>query len=282
MMVMPLLLNLSLAYACYFINDFLIKFYAPKLDTYALIKRRAYFTLPFALVWLILSEAWKIPPTIPSLIQVLLLAFICGLGLFFFVKANQHLTFPNVIALNLVGLVMQQFIAFSILQEQLKSSFPISMLLILVGVFTLASMPKLKKGLFYALLSTTFWSLGYSLLSIPLKVTSVAWTTLLIEAVILLVVLFGSKFTSRTKGNETNPRNTTWLFPIMGLLTICGSILFNYAYQNHQVSQVSLIYMLFYPLSVLVGKLYFGEHMSIKEWLGNLLIFSGVLYFLLF
>ena len=67
------------------------------------------------------------------------------------VKANQHLSFPNVMVLNLVGLVSQQFIAYSILQEELKSSFPISMILIIGGVFTLASIPALKKGLFYGI-----------------------------------------------------------------------------------------------------------------------------------
>jgi drug/metabolite transporter (DMT)-like permease len=281
-MATPLLLNLSLAYACYFINDFLIKFYAPKVDTFTLIRRRTYFTLAFGLVWLIASETWKTPPSLPTLLQVVGLAIICGIGLFFFVKANQHLSFPNVMALNLVGLVTQQFVAYTILQEQLKSSFLLSILLILIGVFTLATMPELKKGIIYALLSTFLWSLGYSLLSIPLKATSVAWTTLLIEVVILLLFLFGSNFSRRNKKPNTVSGKSNWLFPIMGLLTICGSMLFNHAYQNYQVSQVSLVYMLFYPLSVIVGHLYYGERLARREWIGNLLVLSGVLYFVLF
>jgi uncharacterized membrane protein len=281
-MVTPLLLNLSLAYACYFVNDFLIKFYASKLDAFTLIRRRTYFTLVFGLVWLITSETWKLPPSLPTLLQVVGLAIVCGIGLFFFVKANEHLSFPNVMALNLVGLVTQQFVAYTILQEQLKSSFLLSIVLILIGVFTLASVPELKKGIIFALLSTFFWSLGYSLLSIPLKATSVAWTTLIIEVVILLLFLFGSKIARRNNKPNTISGKSIWLFPIMGLLTICGGILFNHAYQNYQVSQVSLVNMLFYPLSVLVGSIYYGERLAMREWIGNLLVLLGVIYFIFF
>jgi drug/metabolite transporter (DMT)-like permease len=68
----------------------------------------------------------------------------------------------------------------------------------------------------------------------------------------------------------------------MGLLTICGSVLFNYAYQNYQVSQISILNILFFPLSALVSKVYFGEQLALREWLGNLLILLGVVYFQFF
>jgi uncharacterized membrane protein len=281
-MVTPLLLNLSLAYACYFINDFLIKWYAPKYTALKLIQRRTYFTLFFALLWLVLSRGWNPPPSLDTLLQIVVLAVVCGIGLFFFVKANQHLSFPNVMVLNLVGLVSQQFIAYSILQEELKSSFPITMVLIVGGVFTLASMPALKKGLIYGLLSTLFWSLGHSLLSIPLKATSVEWTTLILEAVILVVLLIVRKFWIQVEEKSTTSENSNWLFPLMGLLTICGSVLFNYAYQNYQVSQISILNILFFPLSALVSKFYFREQLEFREWLGNLLILMGVVYFQFF
>jgi uncharacterized membrane protein len=281
-MMSPLLFNLSLAYACYFINDFLIKWYASKYTALHLIQRRTYFTLFFAVVWLALSREWNMPPSLDTLFQIVLLSIVGGFGLFFFVKANQHLSFPNVMVLNLVGLVSQQFIAYSILQEELKSSFPFSMILIIGGVFTLASIPALKKGLFYGLLSTLFWSLGHSLLSIPLKATSVEWTTLIQEAVILLLLLFVRKSWIQGEERSTTSGNSNWLFPLMGLLTICGSVLFNYAYQNYQVSQISILNILFFPLSALVSKVYFGEQLALREWLGNLLILLGVVYFQFF
>ena len=278
----PLLFPLSLAYVCYFINDFLIKLYASKYTTVNLIQRRTYFTLLFAIIWLLLSGGWNIPPSPDTLLQIVVLAIVNGIGLFFFVKANQHLSFPNVMVLNLIGLVSQQFIAYSILQEELKSSFPISMVLIFGGVLTLASMPALKKGLVYGLLSTLFWSLGHSLLSIPLKATSVEWTTLILEAVIFLLLLIGRKFLIPGGEKCTTSENSNWLFPSMGLLTICGSVLFNFAYQNYQVSQISILNILFFPLSALVSKLYFGEQLAFREWLGNLLILVGVVYFQFF
>lgn len=281
-MATPILFILSLAYICYFINDSLIKFCAPKLDTLYLIRRRTYFTVFFSFVWLVISGGWSIPPSPVIFIQVVALAAICSIGLFFFVKANQHLSFPNVIVINLIGLVTQQFIAYGFLREELKSSFPISMLLIVIGVVTLASKPAFKKGVLYAFLSTFFWSMGYALLSIPLKATSVVWTTLIIETVILLLVLFGSKHLIQSEEKNIIPRKSNWLFPAMGLLTVCGSILFNYAYQHYLVSQVSLMYMLFYPLSILVSRLYFREGLSLREWLGNLLILLGITYFQFF
>lgn len=281
-MTKPLILILSLAYACYFINDLLIKNYAPKLNTVFLIKLRTFFSVSFAVVWLIISGDWIAIPTAITFIQIIAISIVCGAGLFLFIKANQHLSFPNVIAINLLGLITQQIIAYLFLQEDSKKSYPISILLIIVGLLILASVPKLKKGIIYALLSTLFWSVGYALLSVPLKHTTAGWGSFIMETVILISVLLGSKYLDQKKGRTILSLSSKGSFFLMGLLTISGSILFNYAYQNYQVSEVSLLYMLFYPSSILVSKLYFREKLELKEWLGNVFIICGVVYFQLF
>jgi drug/metabolite transporter (DMT)-like permease len=281
-MATPLILILSMAYACYFINDSLIKYYAPKLDTAYLIRRRTYFSILFASVWLFFSGEWMRVPSTTTTFQIIGIAVLCTAGLFFFVKANQYTSFPNVIVVNLMGLLTQQLVAYLFLQEELKQSYLTSMLLIFLGVFVLASIPNLKKGLFYALMSTLFWSLGYALLSVPLKYTSAVWGAFIVELVILLLALFGFKYLVRTQASVVSPQPSNSFFFLMGFLSIIGSILFNYAYQHYQVSQISLLYMLFYPLSILISKLFFREQLGIKEWIGNGFILTGIIYSQLF
>ncbi len=281
-MATPLILILFIAYACYFFNDLLIKYYAPKLDSVYLIRRRTYFSILFASIWLIFSGEWMRVPSYTATFQMIGIAVLCTAGLFFFVKANRYTTFPNVIAVNLMGLITQQLVSYLFLQEELKQSYTISVLFVLLGVFTLVTIPNLKKGLFFALLSTFFWSLGYALLSVPLKHTSVVWGAFIIEVVILLLVLFGFKYLEKTKALVVSQKPSNFLFFLMGFLSISGSTLFNYAYQHYQVSQISLLYMLFYPLSILISKLYFKEQLGLKEWIGNGLILIGILYSQLF
>jgi uncharacterized membrane protein len=151
--------------------------------------------------------------------------------------------------------------------------------LIITGVALLITVPKQKRGLIFALLSTLFWSLGYSLLSIPLKQTKVVWVTFIMECVILLLVV-GAGYLKFSIGKVGSNFNTpSYLFMLMALFTVLGSVLFNHAYQVYHVSEISLLYMAFFPVSALIGKLYFKERLGLIEWLGNILVVAGLLYF---
>ena len=145
-----------------------------------------------------------------------------------------------------------------------------------------ASVPKLQKGLFLALLSITCWSFGYSLLSIPLKHTAVTWSAFIMESTILFSAWLIYKLTRKDADQKVEKSPIKPLnFMIIAVLTTMGSLLIKQSYKEFQVGEISLLYLFLFPFSLLVSKWYFKEEISKREWLGTCIIFIGIALFVI-
>ena len=281
-MPLKLYLLVGLAYSCFFCTDILIRKYSVNANSFSFILKRSAYTVLLSFAVLVGSLTILTPPSGLVALQIIGISIICGMGLWFFILANRLISFPNVVVINLFGLLVQQLAARFILGEHFSPYFYPSLAICIVGLLVQASVPKLQKGLVLALLSITCWSFGYSLLSIPLKYTAVTWSAFIMESTILFSAWLIYKLTrkgadQKVEKSPIKPLN----FMIIAVLTTMGSLLIKQSYKEFQVGEISLLYLFLFPFSLLLSKWYFKEEISKREWLGTCIIFIGIALFVI-
>ena len=281
-MPLKLYLLVGLAYSCFFCTDILIRKYSVNANSFSFILKRSAYTVLLSFAVLVGSLTILTPPSGLVALQIIGISIICGMGLWFFILANRLISFPNVVVINLFGLLVQQLAARFILGEHFSLYFYPSLAICIVGLLVQASVPKLQKGLVLALLSITCWSFGYSLLSIPLKYTAVTWSAFIMESTILFSAWLIYKLTRKDADQKVEKSPIKPLnFMIIAVLTTMGSLLIKQSYKEFQVGEISLLYLFLFPFSLLVSKWYFKEEISKREWLGTCIIFIGIALFVI-
>jgi drug/metabolite transporter (DMT)-like permease len=281
-MPLKLYLLVGLAYSCFFCTDILIRKYSVNANSFSFILKRSAYTVLLSFAVLVGSLTILTPPSGLVALQIIGISIICGMGLWFFILANRLISFPNVVVINLFGLLVQQLAARFILGEHFSPYFYPSLAICIVGLLVQASVPKLQKGLVLALLSITCWSFGYSLLSIPLKYTAVTWSAFIMESTILFSAWLIFKLTRKDTDQKVEKSPIKPLnFMIIAVLTTIGSLLIKQSYKEFQVGEISLLYLFLFPFSLLVSKWYFKEEISKREWLGTCIIFIGIALFVI-
>jgi len=281
-MPLKLYLLVGLAYSCFFCTDILIRKYSVNANSFSFILKRSAYTVLLSFAVLVGSLTILTPPNGLVALQIIGISIICGMGLWFFILANRLISFPNVVVINLFGLLVQQLAARFILGEHFSPYFYPSLAICIVGLLVQASVPKLQKGLVLALLSITCWSFGYSLLSIPLKYTAVTWSAFIMESTILFSAWLIYKLTRKDADQKVEKSPIKPLnFMIIAVLTTMGSLLIKQSYKEFQVGEISLLYLFLFPFSLLVSKWYFKEEISKREWIGSFIIFVGIVLFVI-
>ena len=281
-MPLKLYLLVGLAYSCFFCTDILIRKYSVNANSFSFILKRSAYTVLLSFAVLVGSLTILTPPSGLVALQIIGISIICGMGLWFFILANRLISFPNVVVINLFGLLVQQLAARFILGEHFSPHFYPSLAICVLGLLVQASVPKLQKGLVLALLSITCWSFGYSLLSIPLKYTAVTWSAFIMESTILFSAWLIYKLTRKDADQKVEKSPIKPLnFMIIAVLTTMGSLLIKQSYKEFQVGEISLLYLFLFPFSLLVSKWYFKEEISKREWLGTCIIFIGIALFVI-
>jgi drug/metabolite transporter (DMT)-like permease len=281
-MPLKLYLLVGLAYSCFFCTDILIRKYSVNANSFSFILKRSAYTVLLSFALLVGSLTILTPPSVLVALQIIGISIICGMGLWLFILANRHISFPNVIVINLFGLLVQQLAARFILGEHFSPYFYPSLTICVLGLLVQASVPKLQKGLILALLSITCWSFGYSLLSIPLKYTAVTWSAFIMESTILFSAWLIYKLTRKDADQKIEKSPIKPLnFIIIAVLTTMGSLLIKQSYKEFQVGEISLLYLFLFPFSLLVSKWYFKEEISKREWVGSIIIFIGIILFVI-
>jgi len=281
-MPLKLYLLVGLAYSCFFCTDILIRKYSVNANSFSFILKRSAYTVLLSFAVLVGSLTILTPPSGLVALQIIGISIICGMGLWFFILANRLISFPNVVVINLFGLLEQQLAARFILGEHFSPYFYPSLAICIVGLLVQASVPKLQKGLVLALLSITCWSFGYSLLSIPLKYTAVTWSAFIMESTILFSAWLIYKLTRKDADQKVEKSPIKPLnFMIIAVLTTMGSLLIKQSYKEFQVGEISLLYLFLFPFSLLVSKWYFKEEISKREWIGSSIIFVGIVLFVI-
>lgn len=281
-MPLKLYLLVGLAYSCFFCTDILIRKYSVNANLFSFILKRSAYTVLLSFALLVGSLTILTPPSVLVALQIIGISIICGMGLWLFILANRHISFPNVVVINLFGLLVQQLAARFILGEHFSPYFYPSLAICVLGLLVQASVPKLQKGLILALLSITCWSFGYSLLSIPLKYTAVTWSAFIMESTILFSAWLIYKLTRKDADQKVEKSPIKPLnFIIIAVLTTMGSLLIKQSYKEFQVGEISLLYLFLFPFSLLVSKWYFKEEISKREWVGSIIIFIGIILFVI-
>jgi len=281
-MPLKLYLLVGLAYSCFFCTDILIRKYSVNANSFSFILKRSAYTVLLSFALLVGSLTILTPPSVLVALQIIGISIICGMGLWLFILANRHISFPNVVVINLFGLLVQQLAARFILGEHFSPYFYPSLAICVLGLLVQASVPKLQKGLILALLSITCWSFGYSLLSIPLKYTAVTWSAFIMESTILFSAWLIYKLTRKDADQKVEKSPIKPLnFIIIAVLTTMGSLLIKQSYKEFQVGEISLLYLFLFPFSLLVSKWYFKEEISKREWVGSIIIFIGIILFVI-
>lgn len=281
-MPIELLCTSILAYFLFLGADILTRKYSIQKDSLVFIWNRALITSLLASIWLIASGEFRNIPDLDILFKLIGSSLIVSLGIIGFVEANKHISLSNLISIHLVGIVLQQFAAVFLLHE------PATMLLITSGIISLAglgfhaSIPRNVIGLFWAIVSSFGWTVGYTVLSIPLKESNAIWGNLIVELTILLVSIV--MLVSKNQKFEILFTQKEFKKPlvIIGVITSLGAILVNYNYQKFLVSHIAMLGIWLYPITIILSRNIFGEKLTIKEWMGNLLILLGAILFLVF
>lgn len=266
----------------FFLADVFIKLGSNKHKAANLIYIRSIFTILFAGVWLISSGLISNTPQPIAFIQLIGCAFLCLGGLFFYVRSLQHMHFVNVSVIGICGALIHYLLGVYLNQESFNQWFYLAAALSISGILIQWRKQEQHKGLIEAVLSALLWGFGYALLSIPLQTSNPIWGAFIFE----LVALLGSAFYLIIKAPSfslLNPPIKDFKIFLVATFTIIGSIMMNYAYQQLQLSDLGFMQLSFFPYSILAGYFLFKEKLSNLEWLGNILVITGLLlyYFIL-
>jgi drug/metabolite transporter (DMT)-like permease len=263
----------------FFLADVCIKLGSIQLSASRLIYIRSIFTVLFSGIWLILSGEFATPPAAPDMAWLILCSILCAIGLFYYVKALQHLHFVNVAVIGIMGAFIHYGLAAFINNEQVNNWFYIASLFSSLGIAIQWKKTKAHAGLLEALISAICWGFGYALLSIPLANTSAEWGTFITEFSILLLAALTLIITDSEFTLLKPPLNNIYIIGI-AVFTILGSLLINLSYQLFSLNTLGFMQLAFFPYSLIAGYFLFKEKLNVWEWIGNTLVIIGlILYF---
>ncbi len=266
--------------AIFYIVDTLTRKNSINSSSIEFLARRSLFTFLFALVWLLASNKIDIHSlNFTNVFEVFLCSVLCGVGLYSFIEANKYLKFTNVLFIHAIGQILHQLLGFVMFEEIISLEYVISFLIALIGVLLQAKIPSNRKGLMWALISTLAWTIGYSLMSIPLKEIDLVLSVVIVEFTILIVSSLIIVYRGKSIKENFNKINGVYL--IIGLFTILGSYLINYSYKNFAISSIGWINLIFLPLIALFNRIIFRERLSRVEIVSNLLILTAFLFYVL-
>lgn len=266
--------------AIFYIVDTLTRKNSINSSSIEFLVKRSLFTFLFALLWLIVSNKIDFHSlNFTNVLEVFLCSVLCGLGLYSFIEANKYLKFTNVLFIHAIGQILHQLLGFVLFEEIISLEYVISFLIALIGVLLQAKIPSNRKGLMWALISTLAWTIGYSLMSIPLKEIDLVLSVVIVEFTILIVSSLIIVYRGKSIKENFNKINGVYL--IIGLFTILGSYLINYSYKNFAISSIGWINLIFLPLIALFNRIIFRERLSRVEIVSNLLILTAFLFYVL-
>jgi drug/metabolite transporter (DMT)-like permease len=217
-------------------------------------------------------------PDTTNLLAIIGCSVICGGGLFFYIKAVNLLHFSNAGSLYIVGNVVQHIIGTTIFHEIFHWTDIPAMLLMSFGCVYQLFTSKNHKGAVAVLLSTLCWSVGYTILSLPLKHTNIYWSVPIMEGTILIICFFISILQKEQHSTELQilkSRNTIPSFIIIGLSISLASYFNNVTYSSIPVSVISFLQLSLLPVTFLLSMRIFREKLSLIEWISFGTGFTG-------
>jgi drug/metabolite transporter (DMT)-like permease len=268
----------------FYVADILQKTTSEKRWTWAYLTIRTAYTFVIAILLTIFLFGFKEFPDLTTTLQIVGCSVVCGGGLFFYIRAVNQLKFSNVGSLYLIGNVLQHLIGILFLNESyLLSDIPAFILMSFGCIYQIIRTPSFK-GAGAVLLSSLFWTIGYILLSFPLKKTSVYWSVPLMEATILAVCIAVTFLSRKNHANDIkliNKEIHPLRFAFIGLLVSLGSYFNNMSFRDIPVSVISILQLSLVPITFILSLRIFKERLTTVEWISFATGFSGFALFVL-
>jgi len=241
---------------------------------------RSIYTCIFAFIWLLIFFNEQYYSSTFDLLNISASALLCGFAFYLFIISNKYLKFTNILFIQLIGYVLHQLIGYIIFNESLSQYYILASFLLIVGILIQIAIPNQLKGLMVALLSTFLWTIGYSLMSIPLKNVSTPLSVFVLEITLLLMYYL---LIFITKHKEQKIYLSEKNLPLFGVafLTIFGSFLLNFTYKYYNMSQIGLLNLVIMPLFIFISLRVNKEKLSLKEIISNAIILLGYIMALL-
>lgn len=242
---------------------------------------RSIYTSIFSIVWVLAYLNEQYFESIKDIYQIIAFSLLCGFGLYLFILSNKYLKFTNILFVQLIGHILHQFIGYILFRESLNEFYLFSSALLIIGIFIQTSIPNQRKGFIYALLSTVSWTLGYSLMSTPLKSVSTPLSVMILELTIMFTFLILFKLTSYTKSSMILLKDKMPALVLIASITIVGSFLLNYLYKNYLISEIGYVNLLIMPIFIFLSLRINKEAFSKKELIANGFILTAYIISLL-
>ncbi len=232
---------------------------------------RSIYTTIFAFIWLIIFINQQHFSSTIDLLKISASALLCGLAFYLFIISNKYLKFTNILFIQLIGHVFHQFIGYIIFKEPLSQYFIIASFLLMVGILMQIVIPNQTRGFLIALLSALLWTIGYSMMSIPLKNASTPLSVFVLE-ITLLLLFYTLILIIKNKGERIYLSGKKVPLFVIAFITIFGSFLLNYTYKNFNISLIGFLNLAILPVFIFISLRINKEKLSLKEIISNTII----------
>ncbi len=292
---MAFTLGIILALAAMFawgINKIFSKKALEKLDSYSVTLMSEMFYL-LTIAAAVLASAIMFgglrAPSVPDLIQIIVIAGIGALGIFFFNKGLKEglvsIVAPVAASYMVFAVIFSHFIwneNLTILQYAAAGIIFIGVALVSIDFSKLQgkNANKLKKGIKYALATALMWGIFFTLIKLPIRKLGSINATLFL-AIFSTLWLTVPLLSGKTKFSIKSLRKADkkiWFFIILaGSIMAIGDITNNLAMSAENVSLVVPITASSTLVSVVLAAIFLKEKLKINETIGIILAVIGIL-----
>ena len=274
----PEILYFYLNAGIFYLADILQKITSERRWTWGYLTIRTCYTFSIAFLITAFFIGFHNFPDFNTALQIAGCSVICGGGLYFYIRAVNHLKFSNAGSLYIIGNVIQALTGILLFNESFHWIDLPAFLLMSSGciyqIFTGTSF----KGAVSVLLSSLCWTFGYILLSFPLKHANVFWSIPLMEGTILIIclcVIWWNRKKHRTDIKEITQKTNAFQFLGIGLLVTAGSYFNNLSFRDIPVSLISILQLSVMPITLLLSLRIFRETLTKVEWISFATGFTG-------
>jgi drug/metabolite transporter (DMT)-like permease len=203
-------------------------------------------------------------------------------GLMFFLRGIQKAAVSVVVpvsSLKVFTILTAVFVVGEIWKTQYLYAFILStaglLFLFLQGTQS-EDASKVRKGIIYGLASSFFWGSSYALYTYPIQWWGPLGFSLIIETTAMLfglVLIIKDGLLGKLFQYVGSVHIQTYI--VQGILLVAGGLAINISYQYLPIMVINILIISSQLLSVLLGFMFFKERLSLKQWIGIVLIITS-------
>ena len=203
-------------------------------------------------------------------------------GLVFFLQGIQRAPVSVVVpvsSLKLFTILTAVFIVGEIWKTPYLYAFVLStagLLLLYLQGRELSNASQLKSGIIYGLASSFFWGSSYALYTFPISWWGPLGFSFIVETT---AMIFGFVLVVRDGLLKQDLKYVDLAhigeYLILGALLVVGGLAINMSYAYLPVVVINILIISSQILSVLIGFVFFRERLSLKQWIGLVLIIAS-------